>query len=56
MSFSGGHGGVPGLEGAPAKVKDKEEDDTESIIKRENIDFNTVDEVIRLIMERGIAR
>ena len=56
MSFSGGHGGVPGLEGAPAKVKDKEEDDTESIIRRENIDFNTVDEVIRLIMERGIAR
>ena len=26
------------------------------IVRRENIDLNTIDEVMRLIMERGIMR
>jgi|6_EtaG_2_1085325.scaffolds.fasta_scaffold01724_6 hypothetical protein len=54
-TFAGASGANPGLEGAPGNAKD-EDDETDSTIRRENIDFNTVDEVIRLIMERGIAR
>ena len=37
-----------GMVGAPRKKK--------KIVRRENIDLNTIDEVMRLIMERGILR
>jgi hypothetical protein len=37
-----------GMQGAPGKKK--------KIVRRENIDLHTVDEVMRLIMERGILK
>ena len=40
-----------GMVGAPASPTKKKK-----IVRRENIDLNTVDEVMRLIMERGILR
>ena len=48
--MAGGAGAFPGK-------RDKDDEEREpSIIRHENIDLNIVDEVIRLIMEKGIAR
>ena len=44
-----------GVHGAPGKIED-EETNKPSTNRRENIDLPTVDEVMRLIMERGILR
>ena len=46
-------GGAVSGPGRPAK-RDNEEQ--EKLIKHENIDLSIVDDVIRLIMEKGIAR
>jgi hypothetical protein len=59
--------GAVGARGGPWKTTDVEEEneeekkrsklkDTSKIVKRENLDLSTVDEVMRLIMERGISR
>jgi len=59
--------GAVGSRGGPWKTTDVEEENEEEkkrselkgiskIVKRENLDLSTVDEVMRLIMERGISR
>ena len=59
--------GAVGARGGPWKTidieKENEEEkersqlkDTQSILQRENIDLSTVDEVMRLIMTRGILQ
>ncbi len=50
-------GGMAGGAGAFPGKRDKDEEEREpSIIRHENIDLSIVDDVIRLIMEKGIAR
>ena len=49
-------GGAGNLQGAPGNIDDDEETNKPSRNTRENIDLPTVDEVMRLIMERGILR
>ena len=59
--------GAVGARGGPWKTIDVEKENeeekerselkgTSKIVKRENLDLSTVDEVMRLIMERGISR
>ena len=50
----GGVGSVTGYAG-PGR-RNREDDDEPSIIRQENIDLSMVDEVIRLIMEKGIVQ
>ena len=47
--------GAGSVTGASGKKTNKQDDEEESLI-RENINLSTVDEVIRLIMERGILQ
>ena len=52
-----GAGAVAGAPGPFPGKRDKDEEEREpSIIRHENIDLSIVDDVIRLIMEKGIAR
>jgi len=57
MSSAGG-GAIGGFMGTFAGKRDEEEDEDKepSIIRRENIDLRTIDEVMRLIMEKGIMQ
>jgi len=56
MSAAGG-GAVVGFAGPVGGDKDEEDEDKEpSIIRHENIDLRTIDEVMRLIMEKGIMQ
>ena len=50
ISAAGAGGGA--IAGAPGKKKKR----TNTIIRQENIDLNIVDDVMRLIMEKGIAQ
>jgi hypothetical protein len=50
-------GAVAGFAGSAIGASDEDEEDSEpSIIRQENIDLTIVDDVIRLIMERGIIQ
>ena len=56
MSAAGG-GAVVGFAGPVGGDKDEEDEETEpSLIRHENIDLRTIDEVMRLIMEKGIMQ
>ena len=56
MSAAGG-GAVAGFAGPFTGKRDEEDEDKEpSIIRHENIDLRTIDEVMRLIMEKGIMQ
>ena len=66
ISTSGGAGRDPGLQGAPAAQggpwrrgnikKQNKEEEKRSRLKKENLDISMVDEVMALIMERGILQ
>ena len=55
-----GMAGAVGAQGGPWKrgnlKKQNKEEEERSRLKRENVDLSTVDEIIRLFMERGIMR
>jgi cytidyltransferase-like protein len=55
MSAAGG-GAVAGFAGPFIGKRDTEEEEEPSIIRHENIDLTTIDEVMRLIMEKGIMQ
>ena len=60
MASHGMPGAAVGAQGGPWKrgnlKKQNKEEEERSRLKRENVDLSTVDEIIRLFMERGIMR
>ena len=63
LSVAGGGGveGAPGANNGPWGKRDFEDENEKEkkrsmLIRRENVDLSTIDEVIRLIMERGIMQ